>query len=254
MASDHGVGPTPVELDAFATRPDQIRRRHGGTLSAALGGAGLLRSVRELTGTVEVESFSEYLLRVGWIQDRGGRLIVTPLGASIRRALDAESSSVDEVLHALIDPEDEYAYARVLSRIADVPDALVVDPYLKLEGLIDLRGLPNVRRILTSDERQKNLAKIGTFKAVQPRDELDLRYLKSHRMHDRYVIPPEGSALQLSTSLNSVGTRIGVVVTLDEVVTTAVRARHETMWDEAVLIERDYPTDPPATAGAISAD
>jgi hypothetical protein len=251
----HGYSPTPAELDAYAGGPTPR--------FTPAPGRGMMRWTSDFeefqrsddlrTGRASIESFSTYLLRLGWaavVPEK--RLSITALGSAVLGAMNDEAAlDIQMVVARAIDPDDPFAYAKVIGEIAGSDDAMVVDPYLKSDGLQDLLRLPSVSRVLTSDEsrpgKTKPSPKIAVFEHMVEASVVtgfELRTLPLTQMHDRYVIPKTGSVLNLTTSFNSIGQRIGVAVWLPELPSAAIRDAHAALWDAGTKVARQQAPGP----------
>ena len=237
-AVENGYTPTVEEADTYGDSPTRRFTRSPGSLASALMNMGHLTTT--MFGQVTGEDFTEYLARIRWASVSGGRIRLTPLGAAMLRAANAESVDDEDALiqTAVLEPTDPFAYARTLGTIADLPSVLVVDPYIKLEGVIDLSAIESVSRILTGDEGKPITGKTVPFGAVAATTnrEYEIRVAPNARMHDRYLIPESGPVRQISSSLNSVGRRIGVITHLSDAASLAVRAECEDIWNDATQV------------------
>ena len=254
---NQGYAPTVSELDAYARNPIARSRSVGGALSGirtVLSSYAL--TMQTVYGETTTETFVEMCNRLSWaVTGADERVTITPLGRAVVQALRQEATFEQSVLiSTLIEPEDPFAYAKIIGTIADLDDVLVVDAYLKLDGLIHLMRLPQVARVLTSDEtspgQKKPSAKLATFEHVvgaAAAPAFQARSLGPKKLHDRYVIPQAGHVLTLSTSLNSIGDRIGTATWLDDIASAAVRKAHEALWVEATPVE---PVASPPVPGA----
>ncbi|GAB2456307.1 hypothetical protein HD599_003222 [Conyzicola lurida] len=212
-------------------------------------------------GRASFESFATYLVRLGWaalVPEK--RLSITALGIAVLGAMNDEAAlDIQMVVAKAIDPDDPFAYAKIIGEIAGTDDAMVVDPYLKSDGLQDLLRLASVSRVLTSDEsrpgRSKPSPKIAVFEHMveaSVASGFELRILPLAQMHDRYVIPKSGSVLNLTTSFNSIGQRIGVAVWLPELPSAAIRDAHAALWAAGTAVARQSPPGPESDPGATT--
>jgi len=245
----HGHSPTAAELDAYAGGPTPrfFPAPGSGMMHWTSDFEEFQRSADLRAGRASYESFSVYLVRLGWAAvTADGRLSITALGSAVLGAMNDEAAmDIQMVVAKAIDPDDPFAYAKVIGEIAGTDDAMVVDPYLKIDGLQDLLRLSSVSRVLTSDEsrpgRSKPSPKIAVFEHMVGASVVagfELRVLPLAQMHDRYVIPKSGSVLNLTTSFNSIGQRIGVAVWLPDLPSTAIRNAHDTLWEAGEKVAR----------------
>lgn len=198
----------------------------------------------------DVETYSAYLERLKWVEIIEDAAVLTPMGLAVLRAMQ-DQGKLDNVsvLETVLESGDPFAYARAIAVLADVPDALVVDPYIKLDGLMDIMPLSSVTRILTSSERGNPSKKAGPFalaSAARPGNR-QIRIAELSRLHDRYFIPRTGPVRMISTSMNSIGSRIGVITPLGASASQAVREEHEKIWTDSVPVESVDAEEPTPT-------
>jgi len=224
--TDQGYEPARTEVDSYGLNPDRLLREYDPYTD-------------EMYDMWDEEAYSTYLLRLNWIQVHDDRVTLSPLGQAILKALQDEGrfESVS-VLQTVLGRSDPFAYARAMAVLAGVENALVVDPYLKLPDLIRIMPLANVTRVLTSDERKDFSLKAGPFAAASEATEgiREIRMATTALLQDRYFIPTVGPVMSLSTSMNSIGKRIGVISPLGTAASAAVREEHEAIWREAISI------------------
>jgi hypothetical protein len=186
----------------------------------------------------------DFLVDARLLQSSRDGVTATPAGLAILRAegglLGAASESVPvEVVGRMTDP---FTYAQLLTRIDDIPDALVIDPYLPAHDLVTLLKLTSVKRVLT-----RNLGAAGMPKAERAqklkialgaRADVQLRFLRSNsnELHDRLVLPPRrGQALLFGTSLG--GTQLTVVTRISTDATIALQGHYEDLWAASTPVE-----------------
>lgn len=132
-------------------------------------------------------------------------------------------------------------YARLLTEVDRLSDALVVDPYLPSQDLFLLLAIPEVKRVLTRDtgaareQRDERRRRLAVALASQPGAVLRFVDSGTRELHDRYVIPTVGSALMIGTSLG--GTQVTVTVQLSADTTNLLRAHYESIWDASESLE-----------------
>ena len=144
---------------------------------------------------------------------------------------------------------DPFTYAQLLTRIDDIPDALVIDPYLPAHDLVTILKLTSVKRVLTRDLAAAGMPKAERAQklkiALGARVDVRLRFLpsNSHELHDRLVLPPsQGQALLFGTSLG--GTQLTVITRIGTDATTALQGHYEDLWAASTPVEpitRDTP-------------
>ncbi|WP_298870591.1 hypothetical protein [uncultured Microbacterium sp.] len=185
----------------------------------------------------------EYLLDAGVLFQDRGVVTMTPVGQAIHSAALAADGPVPgtpiEVVGRLNDP---FTYAELLTRVNDVQDAIVVDPYLPPDDLRALLRLDNIRRVLTLDQRAAGLdredrrTKLGI--ALGARPDVQLRFARSadRELHDRLIMPSgQGDAMILGTSLG--GTQLTVITRMGSTATDVLRDHYERVWEDGQTLE-----------------
>lgn len=222
-------------LNEFGRAPD-CRPARKENMLASLG------SIANTLGYVtveEAETFTDYLLRVGWAQEVGQAGVeITPLGTGVLRASEQQHRDVGNAgLEVVIDPENAFAYTTVWNALNDQGPGLLVDPYLRFEQLEDLHAYGAATRLLTSPKAFPHSANKALYaRALAAFDgNLEVRY--SGDLHDRYYIADNGAVLMLGISLNGIGRKISVLTTLSPRAAEAIRALVEEQWNDAEVLE-----------------
>lgn len=221
----------PMEaLNAYAADPDHRAERVNVVASLRLAALTL--------GTVEDETFTDYLVRVGWITGSRSGCVITPLGEAVLGALNAPRIEDDrDVIEIILDPKDAFAYARALGELAELPGTMIVDPYFRFSQLTDVVDLGTVTRVLTTKrigQAELKLLALG-LRALGDSQPIEVRIGQS--LHDRYLIPTNGPLRGLGTSLNSIGRSITVLTTLGADSSHALREIYEQKWSDAEVLE-----------------
>jgi hypothetical protein len=231
-----GVSITESELRAYAASPFPKKRS-----------AMALESVFEML-TVE-EEIVDYLLRCRWIAlvDRSGdpgtrRISMTSLGRAVLSHLDREDVEAEPSETILLNDQDPYGYARVIGKIAEAGDCLIVDPYFRLDQFADIVRLTGASRVLTSSRLAKSdIAALSVALRSVPGDRnVSLRVSSDSMLHDRFLVPASGSVVFLGTSLNSAGRKLSAIGEVHGEVADRIRSTCERFWNEATPLE---PTD-----------
>ena len=105
-----------------------------------------------------------------------------------------------------IEPQNPISYAEVIQRIAQHKDAMLVDPYFKLDQIMDIVNYTSVSRVLTSEKIGK-AAVAGLAKAMAQivvGRSFEIRVGKKD-LHDRCIVPPDGNVDFIGTSLSGGG-------------------------------------------------
>lgn len=198
------------------------------------------------------ESPVEYLARMEWVGiDRQDGVYLTPVGQALIRALDLAERDAEPVLETVLDVDDPFAYARAILHLRTGSPALLVDPHLRLPQLIDLNAASNIERVLVGSKLSANdLADLARgARVISDARTFELR--KATNVHDRYLIPDNGSVRMLGGSLNTVGHAPIAICNLSDDLSAHVRQIYEQMWATAepvTLPEREETTDKGTTA------
>lgn len=217
-----------VALDSYGEHPGKIEATQRSWLQEM--------NAISLGGRVEpAETMSRYLGRLGWIEGSQDSLHLTDIGRAVMAHADRPVSDSDnQAVSVVIDPDDPLAYLRIFGLINEHDGGLLVDPYMRLEGLIDLTEISTVTRVLTSASPKEANIFNRTLKATK--SEIEVRLIDRTQLHDRFFIADE-AVYVLGSSLNSITRRPGVVTPVgDPVAVGAIKDVYETMWDAAQVI------------------
>ncbi|MGC5224589.1 hypothetical protein ACPW96_18645 [Micromonospora sp. DT81.3] len=219
--NSQGVQPTKADLNAF---------------------------IEARTNLLDAERYSDglYPRTVDYLTDArlltysGRRLTLTPAGLAILESLTSQVTSAEPAkpVEAVGGMRDPFVYAELLSRVDDVGDLFVVDPYLHPQDLATLLQLPNLKRVLTRDTRISGMDRHGRTEKFQialgARPDADLRFTpdQPRELRDRLVLPTiGGEALFLGTSLGE--TQLTVITRIGKDPTNALRAHYDAIWDSS---------------------
>jgi hypothetical protein len=230
--NSHGYELSVRELVAYMAAPEPM-------VTGGLGQFVTASLYQALEGAfaTKKESLPEWLSRLGWLSTEGsaGSVVrVTELGRAVLLHLNDSELQSDTTLSIVLDPDDPFSYARVIGTIASHDDALLVDPYLRLDQLPHILYQTSITRILTSTAISKQ-DRAGLAVALSTHNldrDFDIRAADRNAVHDRYVIPPSGPIQMLGTSLSGVGKRPSALVTLTTPA-DSIREMHERIWDES---------------------
>lgn len=179
------------------------------------------------------ETTLEWLGRVKWLSVENGIVDLSELGRAVLASLDEEELELEGALEITLGTEDPFSYARVIGRIAQRGDALLVDPYFKLDHLLDILVRTTVRGVLISRKTGKGqLAGLETAISNNSLErEFEIRV--EEEFHDRYVIPRSGDVDMIGASLNGVGKKPTVMVTIKSPAADQIRRTYQELWDRA---------------------
>lgn len=232
----HGVKPDQYWVNEFADRPDLKVERVGG-LSALGTTAHLLMAFAERE--VAQERYADYMARLGWVSIDERSVELTGMGRALLKALNSpaieESADVFEVV---LDPKDPFAYAQALGGLSSVKNALLVEPYFRLEQLMDVAAFDNITRVLLGSKlKAREYEVLATGLAALP-DERKLEIRRALDLHDRYLIPAEdGNVVMLGSSLGGIGKKVSTMTTVGQLASRALRHVHEELWRDAEVVE-----------------
>lgn len=230
--TDEGYQLTRKELQEYLKTPPRV----GGIMQQY---AGLQASISLMVGLGgRPESQIDRLARVRWMEINQDVVEISDLGRAVLRALDKDELRGEPPAEVILDPKDPFSYARVIGRIARHGNALIADPYFRLDQLLDIVQRTEVTRVLTSTKISKaERAALAT--AVQslnlPRS-FEIRVADGKEMHDRYFIPAKGPVEFLGTSLNQVGQKFTVVAPIDDPAATVIRKSFEDLWSKSAVV------------------
>jgi hypothetical protein len=224
--------PTLTDLDEFGSYPDRNRPGIGGAMS-------YLRAFESLSESGS-ESMSHYLLRMGWIDVREGRVRLTPTGNALERALrhsPADDKHADPI-EVVLDPDDQLVRARLVEWLAEVGPGLLVDPYFRIESLQMVLESTSINRVLTTRKiKAGGIAGLrAALTALPPLRRLEVR-VTSADVHDRHVIGDDAQVHFIGASINTIGKSMTVVGRISDV-GPQISQHYEDLWSKAEEIGR----------------
>lgn len=231
----NGVRPERQLIEEFAKRPERRSptRRSSLTLIA--------EQMALVLGGVEVsegETYCDYLARLGWIDDKQ-QVELTSVGRALLKALNTpvlEETTAD-VFEIVLEPEDPFAYAKALGALGGAKRSLLVEPYFRLQQLIDIEAFDNIERVLIGPGVSGSDLKVLAVGLAGLDEGRNLEVRRAKALHDRYLIPHEGAVTMLGMSLGGIGKKVSTITTLGEVASIALRDAHEHLWREAEVVE-----------------
>jgi hypothetical protein len=220
---------TDKELEAFIRQPD----RYGPTWDIS-GMTAVFDRLGAIVKTLPGETVAEWLVRLNWLAIDGNQVEISKLGSAVLRGADEQEIETAPPLRIVLDPKDPMSYAKLIGRIADVGDALLVDPFFGLDQLLVILQSTSVTRVLVGPKTKTGTLAAALSSMALPR-EFAIRV--SGEVHDRFIIPSSGPVDALGTSLNGVGKKFTVMATLDPPIADTIRSKHEELWRAAKPVE-----------------
>lgn len=188
------------------------------------------------------ETVIEHLVRLTWLEkvtssgeEPGLRL--TELGRALLRDREQESPTGEDVSVVVLDGQDPLAYPLLVGQLANAGAGLLVDPYLKLDGLNRIVVSTQLARLLVSGRRH-NIAEVSAMQTYLDSASLGRRVevRASTELHDRILLAEDGAVLTLGTSLNGVGRTTTVITPMPSPARESLRGLYERLWAEASLV------------------
>jgi hypothetical protein len=233
----HGIKPPAHFVDKFAEEPDQRM-----TTISQIPIMQFAQKWSTMFGEhlVADENFTNYISRLGWATLTDGRIELTGIGRALLKSLNtpAIEEAASDVFEIVLHPDDPFAYAQAIGALASVNQGLLIEPYFRLQQLMDIADLGNIDRVLLgSNLKPQEYEILATGLAALPETRrIEVRRAKD--LHDRYLIPWEdGSALMLGMSLGGIGKKVSTLTTLGAVASRALRAAHKEIWQDAEILE-----------------
>lgn len=235
----HGVRPDQSMVNEFAANHGQRYRVTGGMSSYS----ETLRETIALTlggKRIPAESFCQYLARLSWIDDEPtGAVQLTPVGRALLKSLNTPvmQESAADVFEVVLNPDNPFAYAQALGGLSSVKQALLVEPYFRLDQLMDIAEFDNIVRVMVgSNLKTRDYDLLATGLSALP-DGRSIEIRKATNLHDRYLIPAiDGNVVMLGASLGGIGKRVSTMTTLGSVASVALRDAHEKIWFDGEII------------------
>jgi hypothetical protein len=202
----------------------------------------LLRSNGEIVVTKKrVSAFViDHLVRLAWLMavtssDEEPGLRLTDLGFALLHDHERETTKED-VSVVVLEAHDPLAYPKLVGQLNNAGAGMLVDPYLKLEGLAGIVTSTQLTRLLVSVKTGKpELAAMQTH-LDSPRLTRRVEVRTSTKLHDRILLAKDRSVFTLGTSLNGVGSKTTVLTPMPSEAGAVVRELYEKLWTEADLV------------------
>lgn len=197
-----GYAPTPDEVEDWLVKSEP--KRIGGI--ASLGWAGISESL--LYGALE--SPVHHMESIGWVRAEDGGAKLTDLGRALLRSADTEDDAQGQVV--ILDHDSPLAYASLIGELSDIGDALLIDPYLELDHLLDLEKHTDITRVLISTKHStsKRGAQLKLFQEKRSDEGIEIKV--ADELHDRVIVAEGGRVWTLGMSLNGVSKQKSITV------------------------------------------
>lgn len=226
-------GLNPVR-EAMATLTRAMRTSH-------FSGIGGVSSTREQVEPAE--TVIDHLIRLMWLEEtssaatREPGLRLTELGRALLRDVEVEAEHEDGLGVVVLGREDPLAYPTLIGQLSGAGAGLLVDPYLKIDGLHRIVVSTQLTRLLVSG-KSNNLGEVVAMQAYldSPSIGRSVEVRSSTQLHDRVLVAEDERVATLGTSLNGVGRTTTVLSPLPPVAAQALRSEYESLWDSATIV------------------
>lgn len=215
----HGYRLSPQEFEAYMASP---RRKAG------FDPVAMMRAVM-----APPESTLAWMHRVGWLQLDRGAVTLTPLGSAVLRSLEEEDVEPGASV-SIATTDDALAYPRVIGLIAERGEALLVDPFFRLESWLHVLNYTSVSRLLIGPNADCEALAVAAETLPEGR-ELEIRV--SADVHDRFVVPESGSVDHMGTSLSGLGKKLTVSAPIAPPAADGIRSEVERAWGTAAPVQ-----------------
>jgi hypothetical protein len=183
----------------------------------------------------DAEPVLDWLVRLGWLSRHDGTVGITPLGRAVLRAIEQRELTTELPPEVTLGPAEPFQYEPVLGRMANLRDALLVDPTFSFDSLLDVMVRTSVTRILidadaaAEDERRRLAAALARPLGI----DRPLFIGVSSELSDRFIIPAAGPIGFLATSRNLLGQRHSMLGLIQPPVADSLRKVFEDVWSRA---------------------
>lgn len=222
--ASHGYELTFEEFEAYVSQPMP-------TVKSPWGGQDDLEEVFK----TEKEPVLDWLVRLGWLA-RGDRTVrITPLGRAVLTAVERHEISVELPSEINLGPDEPFSYTRILARMSNLRDAMLVDRYLNLDQLMEILHGSTITRVLIGNDRQYEAERRGLAAALTRSMGLDRPFYVgvSSELRDRFLIPPSGEVSFIGQAVTGGGNKGIVVGSIGLPAADAIRRSFEDVWSRA---------------------
>lgn len=234
-ANRGGYSPSSDEVELWLGKPSPDRR--GGMINNFISEdwAGMLRIINGV-----VESTTEHLISIGWVEDSDSEnLRLTPLGRALLTATETTREGPGEVV--VLHHENALSYSSLMGELAGIGGAILVDPYLELEALLDLHEHTEVHKALVGNKKsyRQRRAKMATFLGTVENASMEVRFADD--LHDRLVVADDDRVWTLGMSLNTIQKRqsVTVLTPMPESAAHVLAAEVRQVWEDSEKLVRE---------------
>lgn len=213
---------------------NEIVKSSSGGFSSWYSNLSKPRTVREMTRPAETPL--EHMVRILWLaRSEDGQLEITRLGRAMLQTAENEATLIEDLTVMYLGADDPLSYPLLVGALATAESGLLVDPYLKVEDVVSLHQRTRINRLLVGNgkKHRSDNAAISLY-LENGIDQFEVRM--SYRLHDRLFLEPDGTISMLGTSLNGVGRKATVLMTVPDAASKRLQEHYEELWDEAEIL------------------
>jgi hypothetical protein len=228
--ANQGYELTFEEFEAYVSMPTP-------TVKSPWGGGDDLEEVFKS----EKEPVLDWLVRLGWLA-RGERTVrITQLGRAVLGAVERHEVAVELPSEVNLGPEERFSYSRLLARMGNLRDAMLVDRYLNHDQLMEILDGSTITRVLIGNDRQLEAERRGLAAALSRSMGLDRPFYigVSSELRDRFLIPPSGDVSFFGQVISGGGHKGMVVGTIGTPAADSIRRSFEDVWSRATPLAAD---------------
>lgn len=202
------------------------------------------RSVRKLVRSAETPI--DHMVRILWLsRSKNDRLEVARLGRAMLQTVENEVANLEDPTVLYLSSDDPLAYPLLVGALSEADSGLLVDPWLKAEHVVTLHEHTTINRLLVGrgDRHRSANAAISLYlDSTEKGEEVEVRM--SDELHDRLLITQDGAVSMLGTSLNGVGRKTTILLSVPQLAAGQLHDHYERLWQEAeVLYPRNDTTE-----------
>jgi hypothetical protein len=184
-----------------------------------------------------------------WLDRNGPYVKITRLGEAVLASLEERAAEPEGPVVTILESKDALAYPTVIGNIGKRGDALLIDPYFKLDALPHVLQFTDVARLMIGPNADVSSIGAALSTTITPNRPFEIRV--SNESHDRFVIPISGPVDAIGTSLSGVGRRYSVMFEISLPEADGIRQTCNEMWERAEpLVAASGPTSSATTPTA----